>query len=296
MPRVDTLAKRKVAGQILVVLLLVSVALWWHSLGATFKLAAGDEASTHILIIIPVSVALIYLARGTLPATSQPRSLAGAAVLLLALLTSAAAKWGTGVPEAFRLSLSMFSLVVWWLGSILFCLGEAVLRSLLFPLCFLFWVVPIPGPILNWIIVWLQQQSAIAARLFFQIAMVPVSQDGILLFIPGLDIEVARECSSIRSSILLVIITLVLAYLFLRSWGRRSLLVAAAVPLSAIKNGLRIFVIAELGTRVDPGFLTGRLHHQGGIIFLGIAVGCIVALLWLLRRCESSLRRLQGAG
>jgi len=46
-----------------------------------------------------------------------------------------------------------------------------------------------------------------------------------------------------------------------------ALLIAAAIPLSVAKNGLRIFTIAELGTRVDPGFLGGKLHHDGGIIF-----------------------------
>ncbi|SRR5713101_4850484 len=117
---------------------------------------------------------------------------------------------------------------------------------------------------LSWTIEWLQQQSAITARVMFRVAGVPVTQDGIMLSIPGLDIEVARECSSIRSSLMLVITTMVLAHVLLRSWWRKSLLIAVAIPLSFVKNGFRIFVIAELGTRVDPGFLDGRLHRQGG--------------------------------
>jgi hypothetical protein len=32
-------------------------------------------------------------------------------------------------------------------------------------------------------------------------------------------------------------------------------------------------VIAELGTRVDPGFLDENLDHHGGIVFLTICVG-----------------------
>ena len=107
-----------------------------------------------------------------------------------------------------------------------------------------------------------------------------------MLSIPGLDIEVARECSSIRSSLMLVVTTLVLAHLFLRSWWRKALLIAAAIPLSVAKNGLRIVTIAELGTRIDPGFLNGKLHHNGGIIFFGIAVVAVVVLLWILRRTE----------
>jgi len=104
--------------------------------------------------------------------------------------------------------------------------------------------------------------------------------------IPGLDIEVARDCSSIRSSLMLVVTTMVLAHLFLRSGWRKALLALAAIPLSVAKNGLRIFTIAELGTRIDPGFLNGKLHHNGGILFFGLSVVAVGVLLWILRRTE----------
>jgi exosortase/archaeosortase family protein len=107
-----------------------------------------------------------------------------------------------------------------------------------------------------------------------------------MLSIPGLDIEVARECSSIRSSLMLVVTTMILAHLFLRSWWRKALLITAAIPLSVAKNGLRIATIAELGTRIDPGFLSGKLHHNGGILFFGLSVVAVGALLWVLRRTE----------
>ena len=69
------------------------------------------------------------------------------------------------------------------------------------------------------------------------------------------------------------------------------MLLAAAIPLSVAKNGLRIFTIGDLGTRVDPAFLTGKLHHNGGVIFLGISVVWMILLLWLLRRTESGTLR-----
>ena len=114
-----------------------------------------------------------------------------------------------------------------------------------------------------------------------------------MLFLPDIDIEVAPECSSIRSSLMLVIITMVLAHVLLRSAWRKALLIAAAVPLSVAKNGLRIFVITELGTRVDPAYFDGRLHHHGGIVFLGIALVVVAGLLWILRHTEGpNLRKL----
>jgi exosortase len=180
----------------------------------------------------------------------------------------------------------MLALVVWWIAAFLLCFGTRSFRRALFPLFFLLWMVPFPDFVLNPIVSLLQQGSAAAAHFLFAAAGVPVEQRGILIHIPGLTVEVARECSSIRSSSMLVVTTMVLAQLLLRSPWRKILVIAAAIPLSVAKNGLRIFAIAMLATRVDPSFLTGRLHRQGGIIFFLIAMAAIFLLLWLLRRGE----------
>jgi exosortase len=132
----------------------------------------------------------------------------------------------------------------------------------------------------------LQQGSAWSAHGLFAACGVPVAQDGVLLTIPGLTLQVAQECSSIRSSSMLLVTSMVLAQLLLRSPWRKAVVVGLAVPLSIAKNGLRIFTIAMLGTRVDPGYLTGRLHHQGGIIFFAIILAAVFALIWVLRRGE----------
>jgi exosortase len=265
----------------------VSILFWWHPLVITLGLALANEAYTHILLILPLSAALIYLDSKALRNDPQSSPRVSAALLALALLIGCYARWGmVAAPDDVRLSLGMFALVTWWIASFLLCFGVRTFQLFLFPLCFLFWMVPIPEFALSWIVEFLQRQSALAAQIMFRAVGVPLTQDGIMLSIPGLDIEVARECSSIRSSLMLVVTTMVLAHLFLRSWWRKTLLIAAAIPLSVAKNGLRIFTIAELGTRVDPGFLDGKLHHHGGIIFFGISVVAVVALLWILRRTE----------
>jgi len=143
--------------------------------------------------------------------------------------------------------------------------------------------------VLEEVIYFLQIESAFAARLMFRLVGDPVTQDGVMLALTNLDVEVARECSSIRSSMLLVIVTMILAHLFLRSWWRRALLIVCAVPLAIIKNGLRVFVVAELGMKVDPSYFEGHLHRRGGILFLGVALVLTLALLWVLRRTEGRI-------
>ena len=268
----------------------VSTVFWLHSVFTTLALALSNDAYTHILLILPLSAALIYQDSKwhskALQIDPEPR-LIGTGPLALALLIGCYARWGmVAAPDDVRLSLGMLALVIWWIGSVIVCFGVAAFRSFVFPLCFLFWMVPAPAFVLNGIVQFLQYQSAFAARILFQAIGVPVTQDGIMLAIPNLNIEVVSECSSIRSSLMLVVTTMVLAHLFLRSWWRKTLLVVATIPLSVAKNGLRIFTIAELGTRVDRGFLNGKLHHHGGIIFFGISVVAVVVLLWILRRTE----------
>jgi exosortase len=275
----------------------VLIVFWWHPLLATAELALSNEAYTHILLILPLSAALIYfelkqqdsksINSNKSPVDRQPSPRTGVVLLSLAFAIGSYARWGMRTaPDDIRLSLSMVSLVTGWIASVLFCFGARTFRLFLFPLCFLFLIVPIPDFALSWIVEFLQQQSASAARIMFRTIGVPVIQNGIMLSIPTLDIEVARECSSIRSSLMLVVTTMVLAHLFLHAWWRKALLVVAAIPLSVAKNGLRIFTIGELGTRIDPSFLTGKLHHNGGIIFFGISVVAVVVLLWILQRTE----------
>jgi exosortase len=154
------------------------------------------------------------------------------------------------------------------------------------PLGFLLWLVPLPDSLLSPIIRQLQEGSAISARELFAAVGIPVAQDGTQLSIPGLTMELARECSSIRSSLMLVVTTMVIAQTLLRTTWRKAVVVAVVIPLSVAKNGLRIFVLAMLATHVDRTFLTGRLHHQGGIIYFSIALAAILLLIWLARKSE----------
>ena len=153
-----------------------------------------------------------------------------------------------------------------------------------------------PKSVLNPIVTLLQQGSAVSAHLLFAAVGIPIEQTGTLVQIPGLTMEVAPECSSIRSSMMLLVTTTFLAQLRLRSGWRKAVVLAVAIPLSVAKNGLRIFVLGVLTTKVDPSFLTGRLHRQGGIIYFLLALLGIFVLLWILRRGENRNQQIPATG
>jgi exosortase len=275
----------------LLVFVAVSAAIWWRPLVATAKLAIGSETYTHILLVVPLSITLIYF-ESRESTLNVDRSWAGITLLIAALLLRGLAAWNAfNLSANDTLSLSMLGLVIWWLGSVIISFGLTTFRSQLFPLSFLIFLVPFPDCMLTAITDFMQHASAWAAAILFRLAHVPAAREGVFIAIPGLTIEVAQECSSLRSSMMLLLITLILAYLFLDSWWGKALLLVTVIPLSIAKNALRIFTIPELGTRVDPSYLHGKLHHHGGVLFLGLAIVVMISMLRFLRKAESLARQ-----
>ena len=274
----------------------IAVAVWWNPLVSLFTLALRDEQYTHTLLILPVSAVLLFLHWEPLAVTSRWSATVGSALLLLAVLVKAQVRWtGPSSPDV-QLSLCILALLAWWIGAFILCFGIRAFRHALFPLLFLLWMVPLPQIVLDPIVNLLQQGSAASARWLFVAAGIPVEQRDMLLYIPGLTLEVAPECSSIRSSMMLLVTSTVLAQLLLLSAWRKAVVVAVAIPLSVLKNGLRIFALGTLATRVSPSFLNGRLHRQGGIIFFLIALLGIFLLLWILRRGENRKPQISTSG
>jgi exosortase len=265
----------------------ISLAVWWRALASSFSLALREDQYTHLLLILPISTALIFVDWESPEPTAPPGAGVGSGLMAAAALVTIVARGSViSLQSDKRLSMNMLALVVWWIGSFIFCFGTRAFRRAAFPLCFLFWIVPLPQFMLDPIVRWLQQGSVTSSHLLLSAFGVPVAENGTLLTIPGLTIEVARECSSIRSSLMLVVTTMVVAQMLLRSGWRKAAVIALAIPLSVAKNGLRILVLAMLATRVDRSYLTGRLHHEGGVIYFLIALAAVCLLIWFARISE----------
>jgi exosortase/archaeosortase family protein len=112
-------------------------------------------------------------------------------------------------------------------------------------------------------------------------------RDGIYKFsLPGVSIEVAEECSGIRSSLSLIISSLLAGYVLLQSSWCRFALSTMTVPVVILKNAARIVTIWVLGVYVDPGFLNGRLHRYGGLPFSVFALALLTPLFIALIRVK----------
>ena len=182
--------------------------------------------------------------------------------------------------------LSMLGVIVGVAGAFLACYGKEAWRAARFPLGFLLFAIPLPQAILEPLIRWLQYGSAAVVNLLFVLLRVPYVRDGLRFDLSALSIEIAPECSGIRSSFALMVLTVVLSYIALHSTWRRLLLLAAVIPLVLVKNGIRIVTLCLLTIHVDPSFIDGSLHRRGGFVFFGIVLAAEGTLCWLLRRSE----------
>lgn len=133
------------------------------------------------------------------------------------------------------------------MGAFLTCFGVRPFRTARFTLLLLLLAVPLPAFMIEKLIVALQEGSAVSAGLFFRLLGVPVLQEGFTFSLPGFTIQVAQECSGIRSSLALLITGLLASHLFLRSWWTKFALCLATIPLAVIKNGFRIAALSWLG-------------------------------------------------
>jgi exosortase len=133
----------------------------------------------------------------------------------------------------------------------------------------------------------LQLGSAEVTSALFQTFSTPVYREDLLFYLPGVTIEVAKECSGIRSAISLLITALILGYLGLRTNWRRACCVALVVPIAIVKNAVRISTLAWLTIYVSPDYLSSELHHSGGPVFAIISLALLIPAVWFLRKSES---------
>jgi len=252
------------------------------------------EVQSHILLIPFVCWYLFKIAKEKEMGTPRPSPISGciAAVVGLAAL---AAYWHWGIngnlPRNDALSLAMTGFLGLQLANAFFTLGWPVLRSRLFAVCFLVFLIPLPLAFTEFLSIMLQRASADAAEYMLSLVQMPFLRNDLVFQMPGLSIKVAEECSGVRSTLVLFITSLLAGHLFLRTGWKKALLALVIFPLGILRNGFRITAISWLTVNVDAGIIDGPLHHHGGPFFFGLSLIPLFALLWLLRRSDFKANR-----
>lgn len=282
----DTLTRTR----LLYLAYLAVIAFLFHAtLAGLMVLARGSDLYSHMFLVPFITLYLLRTDRAKAPADPRPSRAEGTLFLAVAALAAAATRCGaTGLDVQDALAMNAFAFVTAVLGGYVFFFGGERFRCFLFPMLFLYFLVPMPLAVEHAVTVFFQQWSGLAADVLLRLTGTPVYREGMILQLPGLAIEVAEECSGIRSSVVLFMTSLLAAHMFLRSPWRKGILVISIIPIAILRNAARITTLALMTIHVNPEMIHGELHRRGGTPFFVLSLVPLFIILWLLRRAERS--------
>jgi exosortase len=234
---------------------------WWY-----------DPNFGYAFVVLPVACVLVWLQRDSLARVARQPGAPG--IFLLGAAVTAhvfALSRGSYVASALTIPLAAAGLI--WL-----LFGLPTLRQLWFPVLFLLLMVPF-----TWGETADARLQAVTARLAAGVLGLLGIKTGLLgaeIALQGSTFEIGAACSGLRSTMALLTVGTVLAYLLGGPrWGK-ALLVLAIVPIALASNLVRIvsllLVARWFGARVAMDYV----HYPAGfLLFL-----CAISLFLLLAR------------
>jgi len=267
--------------------LFTGICIFAFPLGKLIMLSLDSELYSFIPLIFATSAYLLVTERKEIFDKPVFSPVYGALFLVLSLAAGAG-----GLANAVSLSpndylcVMAFSFWLYVVGSFMLCFGVNIFMKALFPLGLLLFTVPFPDLILGRMVDFLQVASCdVTGWIFNALGFFPL-REGFSFRFPEVSIEVAKQCSGIRSSTALVILSLLCGDLFLRSCISRILLVICSVFIAIFKNGVRIVVLTLGSIYVDPRILSSDLHRKGGIPIFIMAFAMLTSVVLIMRKLE----------
>jgi exosortase C (VPDSG-CTERM-specific) len=265
---------------------------------ALINYAGRNDLYSYILLIPLVSVYLLYIRRDRLP-KDYVADWSLAIVLLAAGFGALAFRYwlyfvGQSPAKADDLALESLSFLCFLAAGGFFFFGRAWMQAAAFPLAYLIFIVPMPDSMRERLELASKTASAEVANFLFYLSGIPFIRAGPVFQLPNITIEVAQECSGIRSSWVLLMTSILAANLFLKTSWRRIVFVAFVIPLGILRNGFRILVIGLLCVNIGPQMIHSVIHRRGGPFFFVLSLIPFLLLLWWLHRSERRTQALKS--
>jgi len=233
------------------------VSIWWRS--GTF---------THAFLVAPISLWLIWEKRKVL-ARCQPQPTVWLVLPLLLL----AFVWLLGELAAVN-AVTQLAFVAMLILSVPLIVGIPAARQITFPLCFLFFAVPIGEFVMPKFMEWTATMTVLGLRA----SGIPVYQEGLQFVIPSGRWSVVEACSGVRYLIASLTVGTLFAYLNYRSLKRRLIFVGVSMVVPVIANWIRAYMIVMLGHWSGNEIATGADHLVYGWVFFGIIILIMFAI------------------
>lgn len=147
------------------------------------------------------------------------------------------------------------------LGVAWLILGREGARRLLFPLAFTLFLVPVPGTLLDQMLLPLKQLVSAIVDNGLHAVGYPIARNGVVLMIGRYDLLIADACSGLNSMMALSGMGLIYTYVVgRRSRTHNALLLLSVLPVAFIANVIRVVVLLLITYYF--GDAAGRAFHS----------------------------------
>ncbi len=246
------------------------VILFWRDGLAMLDAWWNVSTYNHCLLIAPIIIWLVQQRREELVKITPTIWAPG-------LLWIAIASGGWLLGEAAGVSFArQLGLVMMLQGAVITLLGPKVMRGLIFPLFYSFFLVPFGEEFVPF----LQTITAEMSMVFLGWANIPAFIDGVFISTPTGYFEVAEACSGVKFLIAMVAYGALVTNLCFQSWQRRTMFLIAAVVVPIIANGIRAFGTIYIAHHTTTDFATGFDHIFYGWFFFAFVLALVMAIGW----------------
>jgi exosortase A len=245
-------------------LLLVAVVLvlYRDTAVAMVEIWSRSDTFAHAFVVPPIAAWLIWRQREALAALS-PRP----AAWVLSLLAGVGIVWLLGALGAGN-SVTQLAFTALLVLTVPAVIGMEAARVMLFPLCFLFFAVPIGEFVVPQLMIWTADFTALALRF----SGIPVYREGLQLVIPSGTWHIVEACSGVRYLIASTMVGTLFAYLTFKSLRGRLIFVGISILVPIVANWVRAYFIVLLGHVSNNQLAVGADHLIYGWVFFGVVI------------------------
>jgi exosortase len=237
---------------------------------------------SHGFLVPLFSVFLLWEKRKALSNIPVKQTWAGVPLVVFSLAVLVLGVYGV---ELFT---SRISFVMLLAGIIWTLLGMAMLRAVAFPLAILILAIPIPAIVFNQITFPLQLLASRIASEILPLFRVPTVNEGNIIELPVMKLEVAEACSGIRSLVSLFTLAVFYGYFIERTTWRRVILVLATIPIAVTANVARIVGTGLCVQYWDPDKALGFFHEFSGWVIFVVSLCCLYLVHRAMRLIPSA--------
>lgn len=254
-------------------LLLVWAVFCWQGIVTAIQIWYGNEIFNHGFFIVPGAFYLIYLKRKTLLAQPIKTTPLALVVVIPALLL-----YVTGIAGHVQLFLhvatfTLLPALIWLM------LGTMAARTIMFPLVFMLFSVPVGEQLIPY----LQEIAADGSVALLRLTGVPLFRSGLYIEIPQGRFLVAEACSGVSFFIASFVIGSLYAYLNLVSSKRRIVFVVISLIFPILANIVRVYGIILIAYWTDMEHAAGADHLIYGWFFFAFVIICLLGIGELIR-------------